>query len=384
MNTTEHAAITPGPSVCILTIDDEAVIRENIAMYLEDSGYVVLQAENGRIGLEVFHREHPDLILVDLRMPEIDGLEVLAQVTQESPDTPILVVSGTGVMADAVEALHLGAWDYILKPIHDMAVLEHAINKTLERARLLHENTRYQAYLEQRTAELEAANKELQSFVHIISHDLKTPLRGISRLAHWLVDDYADVVDDNGRDMAAKLIGRVKRMDLMLEGIVQYIRAGRIPDQNTPIPLNTFVSDIIDSLAPPDTIQIVLENELPVVACDPTRIRQIFYHLLQNAIECMDGASGHITIGCVDDGEYWRFRVADTGPGIDQNHHERIFKIFQTLTPRDTRESTGIGLALVKKIVELHGGRVWVESVPGEGSTFVFTLPKKRDVVYTQ
>lgn len=149
----------------ILTIDDEKSIRESFRYYLEDCDYNVLEAENGRIGVEIFKLQRPDLVLVDLRMPEMDGLEVLAKVTQISPETPIIVVSGTGVIRDAVEALHLGAWDYILKPVVDLSILRHAVEKALERARLITENREYKNHLEEmvrtRTAQLEAANKEL-------------------------------------------------------------------------------------------------------------------------------------------------------------------------------------------------------------------------------
>lgn len=142
----------------ILCIDDENMIRQSIGDYLEDSGYRVLQAENGRVGLEVYRATEPDIILVDLRMPEVDGLEVLSNVTQETPETPIIVVSGTGVLEDSIEALRRGAWDYVTKPIEDMAVLDHAINKALERARLLRENRLYHEHLERevqrRTAQL--------------------------------------------------------------------------------------------------------------------------------------------------------------------------------------------------------------------------------------
>ncbi len=135
-------------TMTILTIDDEAPVRQSFAAFLEDCGYNVLTGENGRIGLEIFRTQAPDLILVDLRMPEVDGLEVLAAVRAEAPELPIIVVSGTGVIADAVEALHLGAWDYILKPIKNLSILLHSIEKALERAKLLKENRKYQEHLE--------------------------------------------------------------------------------------------------------------------------------------------------------------------------------------------------------------------------------------------
>jgi len=150
----------------ILVIDDESIIRESMAAYLEDSGYRVCQAGDGREGLAVFRREQPDLVMVDLRMPGIDGLEVLSTVLSESPDTPTLVVSGTGVIQDAIEALKMGALDFVTKPILDMAVLEHAAKKALERARLRVENRRYREHLEdeirRRTADLEERTRALQ------------------------------------------------------------------------------------------------------------------------------------------------------------------------------------------------------------------------------
>ncbi|MCP4154801.1 MAG: response regulator [bacterium] len=155
-----------GTELVILTIDDEKFIRQSFCNYLEDFDYTVLEAENGRIGLEVFEREKPDLVLVDLHMPEVGGLVVLEAIRANSPDTPIIVVSGTGVMGDAVTALQLGAWNYLLKPIEDLSVLLHAVEQALERSRLIKENREYKEHLEEmvkvRTAQLQTANKELK------------------------------------------------------------------------------------------------------------------------------------------------------------------------------------------------------------------------------
>ena len=160
MTNEEPSAIT------ILVVDDEEPIRQTVGFYLEDNDYNVLAAENGRVALEIFQQKKPDLVLVDLRMPEMDGLDVLSQITKQSPDTPVIVISGTGIIADVVEALHLGAWDYLVKPIEDMSVLLHAVHKALERTRLIRENREYSQQLEEkvriRTAQLEAANRELQ------------------------------------------------------------------------------------------------------------------------------------------------------------------------------------------------------------------------------
>jgi len=150
----------------VLTVDDDEFVREILVAYLEDSGYDVLQAENGLLGLETFRREKPDLVMLDLRMPEMDGLEVLSHIIKESPDTPVILVSGMGTIGDAIKALKLGAWDYIAKPIHDMGVLEHAVNKALERAEFIEQRKSYREHLEaevkSRTAEVEERRLELE------------------------------------------------------------------------------------------------------------------------------------------------------------------------------------------------------------------------------
>ena len=142
-------------SARILTIDDEYVLRQSIVAYLEDSGFTVYEGENGRDGLDVFRREKPDLVLTDLQMPEMGGLEVLAAITEEAPETPVIVISGAGGMNDVIEALRLGAWDYLTKPVTDLAVLEHAVCKALERGRLIEENKIYAERLEKNLQILE-------------------------------------------------------------------------------------------------------------------------------------------------------------------------------------------------------------------------------------
>jgi len=164
--------MTGRESPLILVIEDEQYIRESTRFYLEDNDYVVLEAENGRKGLEIFHDKHPDLVLVDLRMPEVDGLEVLTEIITNHPDVPVIVMSGTGLIADVVEAIHAGAWDYILKPLEDLSVLKHAITKALERVRLRHENRLHQEHLEQlveeKSKELADSEKKLQSVLSSI------------------------------------------------------------------------------------------------------------------------------------------------------------------------------------------------------------------------
>jgi PAS domain S-box-containing protein len=230
---------------------------------------------------------------------------------------------------------------------------------------------------EQLLEQLEKINQELKDFAYIVSHDLKAPLRGISTLVKWISTDYADKLDQEGKEQMDLLLNRVERMHNLIDGILQYSRVGRVKEEKTQLNLNELVPDIVDILAPPENITITIENELPMMECEKTRITQVFQNLLSNAIKYMDKPQGQIKVGCVDEEDCRRFSVTDNGPGIEEKYFEKIFQMFQTLRPRDEVESTGVGLTVVKKIVEMYGGRIWVESIVGEGSTFLFTLPKQ-------
>jgi two-component system, LuxR family, sensor kinase FixL len=223
--------------------------------------------------------------------------------------------------------------------------------------------------------ELTSANEELTNFAYVVSHDLKAPLRGIGSLADWLATDYAPHFNDEGREHMRLLINRVHRMSALIDGILQYSRVGRVREARAQVDLNRMLADVVDLLAPPAHITVEVQPGMPTLTMEPTRLQQVFHNLISNAIKYMDKPAGKIVVGWeVRDGD-WRFTVSDNGPGIEQRHFERIFQLFQTLAPRDRVESTGVGLALVKKIVEMYQGRVGVESVTGQGSTFWFTLP---------
>jgi len=225
--------------------------------------------------------------------------------------------------------------------------------------------------------ELQRSNRELQDFAYVTAHDLKAPLRAIGTLSDWLHGDYHEKLDPQAREYLQRIKGRVSRMNDLIDSILRYSEIGRGNRTPQRVNLNALVSETLTLLARPAHIQIVLENRLPTVLGEKARLMQVFQNLIGNAVRYMGKPEGRITIGCAEDGSYWRFHVTDDGPGIDRKYHEKIFKMFQTLTPRDQTESAGIGLAVVKKIVELYGGKVWVESTVGRGSTFFFTLPRQ-------
>jgi signal transduction histidine kinase len=241
-----------------------------------------------------------------------------------------------------------------------------------------HEDITKRWQLEQQRAtlinELLAANRELSDFAYVVSHDLKAPLRGISSLASWLVSDYGDKLGGEGREHLNLIASRVKRLSGLIDAILAYSRAGRSREEKSPVALDPLVHNIIDLLAPPPHIQVEIARPLPQLTIEAAKVQQVFQNLLSNAIDFMDKPAGRVVVDCQREGAHWHFTVADNGPGIEARHFERIFHLFQTLSSRDEVERTGVGLALVKKIVELEGGSVWLQSEVGVGTTFHFTL----------
>jgi len=225
--------------------------------------------------------------------------------------------------------------------------------------------------------QVENINRELKDFASIVSHDLKAPLRGIKTLANWILSDCADKLGEQANEQMNLLLERVERMHNLIEGVLQYSRAGRAEGKRVQVNLNDFVPEIINMVVPPENITVTIEDELPVIECEGIHVMQIFQNLLSNAIKYMDKPQGWIKVGCVEQDGFWKFSIADNGPGIEEKHFENIFKIFQALPTSPDFQGTGVGLTVVKKIVELYDGRIWVESKVGEGSTFFFTLPKR-------
>ncbi|MEO5378198.1 MAG: response regulator [Magnetococcus sp. DMHC-6] len=226
--------------------------------------------------------------------------------------------------------------------------------------------------------ELQLANRELDDFTYIVSHDLKAPFRAIGSLTNWLLADYADSLDAEGKELVTLLAGRADRINALMDALLEYTKVTRFNATPVLVDLRRVVTEIISGLVLPEELEVVVETPLPTLFLDPVRADRIFGHLIHNAVFFMDkkpGKIGLVRVGANRQGEDWLFYVADNGPGIEEGYHEKIFKIFQTLKPRDELETNGIGLALVRKIIAKQGGRIWVESQLGYGSTFWFTLP---------
>lgn len=226
--------------------------------------------------------------------------------------------------------------------------------------------------------ELQQVNTELKDFAYIVSHDLKAPLRAISSLTDWIIEDYEDSFDEDGQEQLKLLKSRVSRMYQLLEGILRYSRIGRGQEEKEILDLNVLVEEVISTLLPTEHFNITVLNDLPPIFADKTKIYQVFQNMISNAIKYNDKAVGEIKISCETNSEdgFHYFTIADNGKGIPEEDFERVFKIFQTLEKdKDSAESTGVGLTLVQKIIKKYGGKISIASKVGEGTAFTFSLP---------
>ncbi len=353
----------------ILLVDDDEddfVVTEDLLSRAEQVAFQLDWVNTFEEALNVIKQKDHDVYLFDYRLGPKNGLELLDVSLQQGCQKPIILLTGLGDHDIDMEAIKMGAADYLIKGQINTPLLERSILHAIERKR---------AQLKQAELleELEAANQELTDFAHIISHDLKAPLRGISSLAFWLATDHADTLDQEAQELLNLLTGRVKRMSDLIDGVLQYSKVGRVKGQKSYIDLNQLIKTIIDSLDPPKHIHITIPSDLPHLYSEEAPLQQVFQNLLSNAVAYIDKPEGYVQIKCQVVGEEWQFSIQDNGCGIAPRYYSRIFQIFQTLTPE---EGTGVGLAIVKKIIEMYNGKIWVESEVGQGSVFYFTLPK--------
>ncbi|WP_298484385.1 PAS domain-containing sensor histidine kinase [uncultured Maribacter sp.] len=225
--------------------------------------------------------------------------------------------------------------------------------------------------------DLESSNKGLQEYAHIVSHDLKSPLRSISALTTWMYEDYKDKLDDNGVYNLKMMQDKVESMDKLIDGILKYSTIKSDNLDNSIVDVNEVVQEIKDIIFIPDHVTVKTANKLPTIYADRTKIHQLIQNFLSNAVVHIEREKGLVEVGCEDRGTHWEFSVKDNGVGIPKEYHEKIFKIFQSIGNKE--RSTGIGLSIVKKIIDLYEGKVWLQSEIGKGTTFFFTLKKQNE-----
>lgn len=243
---------------------------------------------------------------------------------------------------------------------------------------LLTKLSKTQAQLNQTQLKLTSLNAELDSFAYVVSHDLKAPLRGISSLAQWIVTDYSHALDEDGREQLVMLNDRVLRMHTLIDGVLRFSRAGRGNDQCVVITMQPLIRQIADDINAGENAQVIADDGLPLVQGEPTHLSHILSCLIDNALKYnqSEQPEAHFCMKQTDAG--WVYCVYDNGIGIPPHDRERVFDLFQTVCAKQDMTSSGVGLTIVKKIVNIYGGRVWFEDSPIGGVQACFTLPTMK------
>jgi signal transduction histidine kinase len=376
----------PRSQATVMVVDDVAANLQVMASELERGGYSVVVAQGGEEAIERAALVHPDLILLDVLMPGIDGFETCRRLkaAASTRDIPVIFMTALSDTPQKLAGFEAGAVDYVTKPLDGTEVLARVRTQVAlaeMRRQLAARNAQLAQEVsvrEQAEAALQRSNAELEQLAYVASHDMQEPLRMIASYLQLVEQRYQDKLDADGREFIGYAVDGAKRMQVLINDLLTYSRVGTKAKPFGPVALQTVMDTVLAHLQiaiGESGARIEIASPLPQVLGDSTQLVQLMQNLVANAIKFRGHAVPQVRIDCVDEGPAWRLCVRDNGIGIEPAYFERIFVLFQRLHGRGAYPGTGIGLALCKRIVERHGGRIWVESAPGQGSAFCFTLP---------
>ena len=362
----------------LLIVDDETRLMIALCNTLRDEGYDVTGVTSGAEALKRLGGGGFDVLVTDLMMPEMDGIALLRAALEREPQLVGIVMTAHGTISTAVEAMKAGAMDYVLKPFA-LSTLLPALDRAVTVRRLRVRNAELEKRVRERTEELEKANQELEAFSYSISHDLRAPLRTIAGFADVLQQDFASHLPSEAQRLLQRVIAAAQRMDDLIAALLDFARFSRQSLDKRPVNMAALAEEVLEDLRKADAArQVDVQiGPLPECAADPALFRQVFVNLLSNAFKFTRGREHpHVEIGEEGrDGEHVFF-VRDNGVGFDPAHAQELFGVFQRLHSAAQFEGSGVGLSIVQRIVERHGGRVWAEGQVDHGATFYFTIPK--------
>ena len=365
-----ESGITGARTIRVLVVEDNASDGELMVHALKNVGYeseceVVQSADDFA---DRIRKNKYDIILADYRLPGWNGMETVAMVRGEDLDIPVVLVSGSLGELKAVECIKQGAADYVLKD--HLARLPQSVRRAIEEKDLRAENRRTQE-------ELARSNRDLEQFAYVASHDLQEPLRMVATYTQLLSERYQGKLDENADKYIHYAVEGALRMQALVKDLLAFSRVGRKQETPRETDCNLVARNVMANLQSviQETGARISYEGLPVLVADPSELLQLFQNLIGNAIKFRRGQPPEIRITAEKKKKEWLFSVEDNGIGIAPQHVDDVFVIFKRLHTREEYPGSGIGLAICKKIVEHNQGQIWVESRPGQGSTFHFTWP---------
>lgn len=355
----------------ILIIDDTDADHDIIVGYLQemDATYRFYHAYNADEGLSMYQSLPIDCVLLDYHMPGKDGLELLKQMTSDDKIVPIIMMTGDGNEFVAVTAMKLGSQDYIPKMILTPSALKRAVERAVERTEIIRRMERYRM-------ELERSNHDLEQFANIVAHDLKAPLRAVTQHLSLIRNKVEQTLDEKSLRSLEFAVEGASRMRALIDALFEYAHIGFTEPHFNNVNLDTLLEQTMRDLSMviEEREAIITHDALPEVWGDSILLSQLLQNLIANAIKyCKEKPRIHISATC--DNQHWRIGVKDNGIGIHSAQHKQVFGIFRRLHQPDEYPGIGLGLAICERIVKQHGGAMGLESEPGKGSLFYFTLP---------
>jgi signal transduction histidine kinase len=364
-----------------LLVEDSPDDVELIIRSLKKSGYDVTSdvVQTAEEFARQIHTNAYDIILTDYNLPKWDGMAVLDLLSQDSLDVPVILVSGSLGEVTAVECIKRGASDYVLKD--NLGRLTASVRRALQEKQMRLERKVDQERLARTVEELARSNRDLEQFAYIASHDLQEPLRMVAAYTQLLAERYRGHLDETADKYIDYASNGALRMQTLIRDLLAFSRVGRKGSEMKVNDCNTIVGQALKNLqsAVRESGAIVSYDRLPVVRCNSFQFLQLFQNLIGNAIKFRGSEKPAIHINAARTGTEWLFTVSDNGIGIELESAEVIFSVFKRLHTSSEYPGNGIGLAIAKKVVEQHGGKIWVESTKGRGSNFKFTLPASAE-----
>jgi two-component system sensor histidine kinase/response regulator len=359
----------------LLIVDDSGTQLEALCSLLRDVGFTVTGASSPRSALEHLRMATFDVVLTDLIMPEMDGIGLLRAAQVVDSEIVFIVMTGNAALETAIEAMKAGALDYILKPFK-LATLLPVLTRAITIRKLRRENSELHRRERLTLSQLEAANEELEAYGYTVSHDLRAPLRLIGGYADMLADD--PDLSEQARTSVEAISNAARRMGQLIADLLEFAKCSQHALNKQAVDVAAVVAEVIQDLRAADParpIEVTI-GSLPVASADRALLKQVLMNLLSNAIKF----SGQRAASKVEVDGYTRdvecvYEVRDNGVGFDPGDASRLFGVFQRLHEKGRFAGTGIGLSIVRRIIQRHGGRVWATSELGQGARFFFTLP---------